>query len=68
MLVVVSLCALVIEDVVDVGDGGGGEAGGESGMPKGVSSSLTLEEDATLGVAERWLRCDDTLERALSVR
>jgi len=57
--VVVSPSATSVVVVVD-GDGGGGsgggeEAGAETGMPKGVSSSLTLEEDATDPVAGR--RC-----------
>jgi hypothetical protein len=71
VVVVMSLPGLVVVVVVvvDDDDGGGGEAAAaESGMPKGVSSSFSLEEDATLGVAERCARTDCALERALSLR
>lgn len=75
MVVVVSLSTLVVVDVVVVvvdggGDGGGPvEAGVESHMPKGVSSSFTFEEDATpRAVAERCDRGDCALARALSLR
>ena len=44
-VVVMSLSALVVVVVVGGGDDGGLEA--ERGLPKGVSSSFSLEEDAT---------------------
>ena len=74
VVIVGSLYAFVVVNVVvvvvDGGDGGGAEeAGVESDMPKGVSSSFTFEEDATLrGVAERCVRGDCVLARALSLR
>ena len=73
VVVVVSLsAALVVVVVVDDdgddgggGSGGGGEAGAETGMPKGVSSSLTFEEDATDPCC---FRGDCTAARALFPR
>ena len=65
VVVVVSLSALAVVGVVG---GDGGVAGRGSGMPKGVSSSFSLEEDATLGLAERCVRGDCALARALSLR
>jgi hypothetical protein len=64
---IASLSALAAVDVVD-GAGGAAAAGGESSMPKGVSSSFTLEEDATLGVAKRCAHGDCALARAQSLR
>lgn len=71
--VVVSLSAALVVVVVDVdgggGSGGGEEAGAELGMPKGVSSSFTLEEVATEPVAgRRCLRGDCTAASALFLR
>jgi hypothetical protein len=75
VVIVVSLSGLMVVDVVVVvvdgggGDGGGpGEAGVELDMPKGVSSSLTFEEDATPRVAECCGRGDCALAWALSLR
>lgn len=51
---VVLVWALVEEVLLQLVLGGAASAGGgegETGVPKGVSSSLTLEEDATFLVA-----------------
>jgi hypothetical protein len=76
VVVVVSPSAALVVVVVVVdggggsgGSGGGEEAGAEVEMPKGVSSSFTLEEDATEPVAECCcVRGDCTTARALSLR
>lgn len=74
VVVVVSLSDALVVVVVVVVDGGGGSGGGEGAgaeveMPKGVSSSFTLEEDATDPVAECCcVRGDCTTARALSLR
>jgi len=71
VVVVVSLSAAPVVAVVDDDDNdggggsGGGEAGAETGMPKGVSSSLTFEEDATDPCC---FRGDCTAARALFPR
>ena len=71
-LVVVVVVVVVVVDGGGGGNGGSGggeEAGAEVEMPKGVSSSFTLEEDATEPVAECCcVRGDCTTARALSLR
>jgi len=60
---------VVVEDDGGGGSGGGEEAGAELGMPKGVSSSLTFEEDATDPVAgRRCVRGDGTAALAVFLR
>lgn len=74
VVVVVSPSDALLVVVVDGGGGSGGSGGGEEAgaeveMPKGVSSSFTLEEDATDPVAECCcVRGDCTTARALSLR
>jgi hypothetical protein len=65
-LVVEVLLLLVLGGAAGAGAGAGAAGGSEPAMPKGVSSSFILEEDATFLVAGRTRDC--AAARALSLR